>query len=358
MENTKINFKHQQIYVGIDVHLKQWKVSIHSKEFELKTMSMPPSVKEIVRHLKRNYPGADYYSVYEAGYSGYWIHEQLESNGIHNKIVNPADIPTMDKEKRVKTDRIDCRKLARELKKGGIESIYIRKKEQQEDRLLARTRALMVRKQTRCKNQIKSQLNFFGISIEEEDIKTHWSKNYINWIQKRAKELSMASYSIEALVEELLNLRAIILKLTKQIRAISREVRYKKEVDLLISIPGISVLTAMTILTEIGDINNFSGLDKLLSYIGLVPGEHSSGEKQLRTTMTHRGNKILKNVIIESSWVAVRKDPSLLLSFSNYIKKQRKTKAIIKIARKLVNRIRCVLLNNTEYKLSYIKKCS
>ena len=77
-------------------------------------------------------------------------------------------------------------------------------------------------------------------------------------------------------------------------------------------------------------------------------------ETQNRLSMTKRGNKFLKHVFIESAWTAVRKDPSLLLAYTNYSKRMLKTKAVIKIARKLINRIRYILINDEEYKLSVI----
>src|SRR4030095_8232167 len=97
---TKLNFKGQQIFIGIDVHLKNWKVSIFMDDIELETKSFPPSAKILGSYLRRMFPSGDYLSVYEAGYSGYWVHEELEREGIKNIIVNPADVPTKDKEKK------------------------------------------------------------------------------------------------------------------------------------------------------------------------------------------------------------------------------------------------------------------
>jgi transposase len=212
----------------------------------------------------------------------------------------------------------------------------------------------MVKKQTQCKNQIKSLLAFYGIYIEEEKIQSYWSRNYIEWIEFSTKQKGSATIAFNSLLKELKDLRSNILEITKQIRLLSRTERYLEKVRLLQSIPGISMLSAITILTEIGDIRNFNTLDKFNGYIGLIPGEHSSGERENKGGMLHRGNKALKHIIIESSWIAVRKDPSLILSYKDYIKKHKKTKAIIKIARKLVNRIRFVLINQKEYQLSVV----
>jgi transposase len=348
---TKLNFKGHSIYVGMDVHLRSWKISVLTDEIELETKTMEPSAKILSHYLRRMFPGATYYSVYEAGYCGYWIHEQLINEGIRNIIVNPADVPTKDKEKRRKTDPVDSRKLARELRKGDLESIYIPDKQQQEDKLLLRTRYALVKKQTSCKNQIKSTLVFFGIPLTDEKIKSHWSKRYIEWLRKLCEENSSKSLRLRAFLDQLENSRKIIAELTKQIRALSQQERYKKTMLLLESVCGISTLSGMTILTEFGDIKRYSRLDSLCSYVGLPADEHTSGGKEVKLGITKRGNKYLKKVLIESSWVAIRKDPALLLAYKNYNKKNKGSKCIIKIARKLLNRIRYVLVTGKPYQI-------
>ena len=104
-EDKQLNFENQNIFVGIDVHLKQWAVTIRSENLLLKTFSMDPSPVLLHNHLEKHYPGAKYSSVYEAGFCGYWIHRQLTSLDINNIIVNPADVPTTHKEKSRKRDK-------------------------------------------------------------------------------------------------------------------------------------------------------------------------------------------------------------------------------------------------------------
>jgi transposase len=105
----------------------------------------------------------------------------------------------------------------------------------------------------------------------------------------------------------------------------------------------------MSILTELEDISRFKTLDKLCSFIGLVPMTNSSGEKESVGGITQRQNKVLRSMIIESSWIAIRNDSALMLAYQELIKRKKPTRAIIKIAKKLVNRIRYVLKNKTLY---------
>lgn len=343
---NKIDFTGQPIYVGMDVHKKSWSVSIHTEHVEHKTFSQPPEVEKLVNYLQRTFPGATYHSVYEAGFSGFWIHDRLREEGIHCMVVNPADVPTKDKERTGKADRVDCRKLARNLRNGDIKGIYVPSRAKVEDRNLVRTRQSMVRKQTRCKNQIKSVLLFYGILIPEEG---HWSRRFINWIETIRMAKTSGDLTLKAHLEELKHLRQIIANLNRAILSLSRTEEYRADVLLLKSVPGISTLTAMTLLTELYDISRFSSLDKLASYAGLSPDIRSSGETEHTLGITCRRNATLRTVLIEASWVAVRKDPALIIAFNKFALRMKKTNAIVHIARKLLNRIRYVLKNRQRY---------
>jgi transposase len=150
-------------------------------------------------------------------------------------------------------------------------------------------------------------------------------------------------------LEELKHLRQIIASLNRTILALARTEQYRIPVRLLKTVPGISTLTAMTLLTELSDIARFPSLDEMSSYVGLIPDTHSSGEKEHTGEITQRRHRQLRCLLIEASWVAIRKDPVMLMAFAQYCKRMRKTRAIVKIARKLLNRIRYVLKNQAEY---------
>jgi transposase len=352
---SRLDFTGQQIYVGMDVHKKSWSISILTDQFEHKTFSQPPEVGVLVNYLKRNFPGAVYKSVYEAGFSGFWIHDRLQEQGVQCLVVNPADVPTKEKERAGKTDRVDCRKLARSLRNGEIEGIYVPTRLNVEDRGLIRTRHAMVKKQTRCKNQIKSILCFYGITIPEELANSHWSKRFINWIDSIRMERASGNLAFKVLLAELTHIRKTIAELNRAIRALSNTDDYRNNARILKTVPGISTLTAMTLLTELYDISRFKTLDKLCSYVGLIPNTNSSGEKDLKTGMTGRKNAQLRFVLIESAWTAARKDPALMMAFNELCKHMTKTNAIIRITKKLLNRIRYVLKNQHEYVTAVIQ---
>lgn len=342
-----LDFSGQNIYAGIDAHKKSWTVSIYTDRLYHKTFNQPPNGEALHKYLCKNFPNGTYYSVYEAGFCGYWIHHELEHYGINNMIVHPADIPLKDKERKGKTDRVDSNKLARHLRSGELEPIYVHREDHLSDRSLIRMRKTLSKEQTRWKNRIKSSLNFFKIQPPEayKQDSSYWSNRFITWLEDVTMRTEAGTYSFKNSLENLKRLRKDILEINKKIRALSREDKYRKRVDLLISIPGIGSLTAMIILSEIDDINRFKDLDQLASYVGIIPTSHSSGEKQTHGEMTNRGNKYIKSTLIESAWTAARVDPGLHLDYLTLCKRMKANKAIIRITRKLLRRIRYVLKN-------------
>jgi transposase len=352
----KIDFTDQNIYVGFDAHLKSWKVTVMAEDTVYKTFIQPPRPEVLYNYLKHNFPGGNYHSAYEAGFCGYWIHDKLVSFGINSIVVNPADIPTTDKERVQKEDKRDSRKIARSLSSGNLTPIYIPSIKIQRDRSLLRTRTMLVKDLARYKNRIKSFLYFYGISIDDSFInpQSHWSNRFMIWLESIDMGEESGNEALQVLLSECKNLRASILNMTKQVRRLSQTETYQKQVILLRSIPGIGLLTAMIILTELETINRFRNIDKLCGYIGLVPSTKSSGEKERTGDITPRGHNVLRTAIIESSWTAIRNDPSLMKSYLVYINRMDQNKAIIKIAKKLLSRILFVLKNNEPYICSIV----
>lgn len=356
-QNNKLNFNGQNIYVGFDVHLKSWKVTVMTDNLIIKTFSQTPSPDALYQYLNNNFPGAAYHSAYEAGFCGYWIHNKLVSLGINSIVVNPADIPTTDKEKVQKEDSRDSRKIARSLRSGELVAIHVPSLKTLEDRTLLRTRALLVKDLTRYKNRIKSFLYFHGIEFPQQFSKpdTHWSRRFILWLESITMLEKSGKIALNALITGSKNIRASILQINREIRLLSQTPVYKGQEKLLRSVPGIGLLTAMTLLTELETMNRFSNIDRLCGFIGLVPSTRSSGEKDKVGDITPRGHHVLRNALIESAWVAVRIDPALMKSYHEYCKRMEPNKAIIRIAKKLLSRIRFVLKNNQTYIYSVIK---
>lgn len=354
----KNSFDGQSFYVGIDVHKKSWKVSILTEHYEHKTFSQNPDPEKLADYLHRNFPNANYHAVYEAGFSGFSACRVLNKLGINCHVIHPADVPTSQKEKEQKTDTVDSRKLARILRSKEFNPIHIPDVKLESDRALMRMRSSLVKDISRIKNRIKSLLFQFGIDIPERFTShqtRHWSKVYINWLENLNVSEQSLKETIHSYIRSGQILRKELLEVNKKVRLLSRSQTYNENVELLMSIPGIGIITAMELLTQIGDINRFKREDELCSYVGLIPKMHGSGERMVSGKMTRRGLKKIKISLIEISWIAIRKDPALMHKFNELCLKMPKNKAIIRIARKVLNRIRYVLRTKNKYVSSVIK---
>jgi transposase len=356
-QSNKIDFKGHNIYIGLDVHLKSWTVTIMTEKLTHKTFSQPPQPDVLSNYLSRTFPGGKYYTAYEAGFCGYWIHNRLIKLGIQSMVVNPADIPTTGKEKVMKTDPRDSAKIARALRNGDLKPVYVPSSTTLEDRGLVRMRATLVKDLSRYKHRIKSFLYFHGIEYPDRFQKpqSHWSNRFNTWLSGLEFEDPAAGTTLSTLLEQTNFLRASVLKLTRQLRELGKSDRYKEQVDLLCSVPGVGLITAMIFLTEIGSIERFPNIDKFCGFIGLIPSTNSSGDKEVIGEITPRGHSILRNAVIESAWTAARHDPALQKSYNDYCRRMEPNEAIIRIARKVCSRISFVLKNKQPYVCSVVK---
>lgn len=351
-QRQELSFIDQNIYVGIDVHLKSWTVTVLTEHTTHKTFTQPPMPEALAVYLNDNFPEATYYSAYEAGFSGFWAHYKLMELGIQNIIINPADIPTTQKEQFQKNDPVDSRKIARALRAKQLTPIHVLKSQTVEDRSLVRMRNTIVGDLARFKARTKAFLNFYGIQKpkEFETKNAHWSKRYIKWLKENIEfETLSGRQSLNFLIMEVESQREILLEINRRIRTLCQEERYKKDMELLQSIPGIGQISAIYLLTQIENIHRFKSTNHLASYVGLIPNSYSSGDREIKGEMTFRGHGILKRILVESSWTAIKHDGALFLYYNQCVKRMHPNKAIVKIARKLLNRIYYVLKNEQKY---------
>jgi transposase len=219
---------------------------------------------------------------------------------------------------------------------------------------MVRLRSSLVREQTRYKNRIKAILQYYGLPTPDGILDRHWSRKYLAWLDQVRLQYASGDYAFRVLLAQLLSVRQTLAELTRRIRLLSQDEQYREKVALLCTIPGVSQLAAMVLLTELVDVERFKSLDQLASYTGLVPGEHSSGEREIDTGLSYRRNPALRLMLVECAWTAAKRDPSLLMCFNRYAGKMPKNKAIVKVARKLLSRIRFVLKNNAPYQICVV----
>lgn len=352
---SPLNFDGQKFYIGLDVHKKNWTVTIRSLGIELTTFSMNPSPQELLRYLQQHYPHGHYDSVYEAGFCGFWIHRELETLGLHNRVINPADVPTTGKEKSRKNDKIDSRKLARELENGSLTAIYVPNDFHLQLRSFCRLRYRVSQNQTRVKNRLKGFLAFYGYSLPRRDEMSHWSGQFIQWLRALEIAYGPGQEYLNLCLDELESHRRRLTIILRSLRYYCRNFNLQEQVDYLKSVKGIGFVTAITLYTEIIDMHRFRTLDELASFVGFVPSVYASGDQETTLGLTFRRNRYLRHLLVEAAWIAVRKDPALTQTFSRLLRRMSKERAIIRIAKKLLNRVRHVWLKQTTYVVGVVE---
>ena len=209
--------------------------------------------------LKKHYPDGDYLAVYESGFSGFSTYYALKEVGIECMIIHAADVPTTQYEEVMKSDKIDSVKLVRSLKAGLLKGIYIREKENIDDRSVVRIRKTIQKQLSGYKSRVKHMLHCNGVEIPErfERPGSMWSKVFIRWLKEDVQLLSSTRNSLDLLIRQVETIRMALLEATKVIRSLSQTERYRRKFDLLITVPGIGISVSMCILTEVYDIKRF-----------------------------------------------------------------------------------------------------
>jgi len=163
-------------------------------------------------------------------------------------------------------------------------------------------------------------------------------------------------FSFEVMFRELENLRQLKKELLLQLRKLAKSDRYKGSVRLLMSAPGIGMLTAIRLALEWGDVSRFGRKEEFGSFLGLVPSDYSSGDQEHRGHITKQGNRSVRRWLVESSWVAIRYDPVLLEKYRRVLRNcGSKKKAIVAVARKLALRLRWALLTEQPYAVGVLE---
>ncbi len=348
----KVSFADTPIYIGMDVHKKSWTVTILTEHSFHKKMQIAPKASELYNYLSYHFPDGDYHSVYESGFCGYSVHQNLAALGIKNIIVHAADVPVGHKEKSFKKDGRDSRQLALALRGNLLTGIHIPDQSAIELKQLLHSRDRVRKNLARVKNQIKAQLAYYGREIDLEGHQS-WSKVHITKLKEIIMHTEEGDFSFQSLLQDLDYFRRQKLAFHRYLRQLSKNETYKEDCELLVSIPGIGIITAMILIAELGTITRFPNLDTICAYAGICPTTHSSGEKNRVGKLTVRGNKYVKNAIIEASWTFKRLDPAMAKCFDDLCKRNLgSNKAIIRIAKKLLSRIRFVLTNRVKYELN------
>jgi transposase len=337
----------EDLFVGIDLHKHRWHVTIRTLDLELLSASIPGTWEALQRILAR-YGGHRLQAVYEAGYFGFRLHDRLVAQGIPCLVTPPSLVP-QEYGNRVKTDRRDSSKLAHLLAKGMLKRVWVPSEEELYHRQVIRRRRQLVRDRVRTQSRIKAELRFYGIHLEEP--RGQWTQIYFETLRRLRFGNRWMQESFNRLLEQYEFLSAQIDKQTQLLRELSETARYRERVEILQSIPGIGIISAMELLLELQDVSRFRRAEQLAAYVGLTPSQYSSADKVRMGRITGIGKNTLRSLLVEASWTLIRKDQAMREKYERIKIRSGGKRAIVAVARTLLLRMRRMLLDKQAYVL-------
>jgi len=338
------NYNNKKVFLGIDVHKKHYSVTAICDGQVVKKDTISAELERLVSYFQKYFSRAKIESAYEAGFSGFHLHRFLEKHGAKNHIIHAAgmEIAVGDK---VKTDKRDSLKLAIQLSVGRLQGNFVLSKKREDFRAITRLRESFLKHRIRIGCQLKALLFQQGMIPFD-----HTQKTSSKWI-KSVLSMKMSS-DIRSAVEQYAYLWLHMTEKIKEIDTLlKRQAKQDSHLEVVYqSAPGIGPLAARTLANELGDMSQFSNEKKLFSYVGVTPSEHSSGEHVRQGHITRQGKAILRKVLVQSAWIAIRYDYSLLQIYQRIAKTSGAKKAIVAIARRLIGRIRSCFRTGQLYK--------
>ena len=292
--------EHGTTYVGIDAHKKTLFVAMlngpATTPVPWQLANEPHAVRRLVRTLEREAPGP-VRVFYEAGPCGYALQRQLTTARVTCEVVAPALIPRKPGE-RVKTNRHDARKLVELGRAGLLTPVQPPTPEEEAVRDLARGRDDAREDLQRARHRLDKLLLRRGLHWAGK----HWTRAHRRWMATLAWPHPAERAVVDDYLLAIDQLDARLMDLDAQLAAIAESEPYREPVGWLRCFRGIDTLTAMLILAELHDFRRFVSAPALMAYLGLVPGENSTGDKHRRGRITRTGNALVRRLLVEAAW--------------------------------------------------------
>lgn len=288
-------------YVGLDVHKDSITIAIADEgrsgnvRVYGKIANNHDQIDKVMRKLISQ--NTQLRCVYEAGPCGYPLYRHLKSKGINCIVAAPALIPKKSGD-RVKNDRRDATKLAALHRAGELTAVYVPDQQDEALRDLVRARADIQKALRTVKQQINSLLLRNAICYPG---KTKWSTAHISWLKHLRMSHPAQQIALTEYLDAMTTTEFRVKRISQQIENFYHTWRLAPVVDALQCLRGISLISAVTVLAELGDLTRFDNATQLMAYLGLVPSEHSSGNTIKRGGITKAGNTHVRKALIESA---------------------------------------------------------
>lgn len=326
------------IFIGIDVDKSKFSFTVRDHTTMNRSKCIPSNPEHLYNYIRKEFSDKKVVCAYEAGPTGFHLYDYLQDRDTPCFVVSPLSIPKPPNEC-VKTNRLDSHKIAHYLKSGDLTSIRVPERAYRELRHLVKTREIYVSKRKKAKQRIKGVLLSAHLYPLVKDSYSSWSYRYIKEIKEIEcstgvrKRLDMLLMDLEYARTQLLDIHKELKQFCKNHTAIERYMHYLQSID------GIGFITSITILGKSGDPRRLKDIRELGAFVGLVPREHSTGDTVKKGPITHFGDTVLRQLLIEASWSAIRHNKHLNQFFHRIKKKHHPTigsrKAIVAVARKM-----------------------
>jgi transposase len=342
------------VFAGLDVDKKSISVTFTDHQGLLKSMRMPYSVDHLVNHVRKHYGDKKVAFAYEAGPTGYGLYDGLVAQQHRCLIVSPSMIPKAPGQ-RVKTNRLDSRGIAENLRGGQLKSIHVPTTLYRELRHLTQLRDALVSEAVAMKQRIKSLLLMEGLEFPPAPAGSQWSFLVKDKLRKLPCS-AVVRFKLDQLLDNLEFGEKQVLKATREIRRFCQnDPELAQCIEYLKTVPGIGWIVASQMMARIGDWRQIKNIRQLPAFLGLVPSESSTGERTDRGSITHSGDPRLRSKLIQASWSAIRQDGELREFFRTVMKKHPRhlgpRVAIVAVAHKLCMRAAVVLMKQRPYEI-------
>ena len=295
--------KQKIVYIGLDVDDTQYHGSALNKESgELLSFRCRPTLKGLLGQLakvRKHFPRYTIKVVYEASYIGFTLQRDLAEKGICCDVVAPSSIPRKGG-KAVKTDRIDAAQLAQFYANDLLTIVQVPELEMEQDRDLLRSRQSLMHQREQVRRHLQAILRRNGLHYKAEtQHKSHWTIQHHSWLERTiTAQPGSLKVNLQLLYRQLQDINRSLAEYNEQIEALAKTERYQKSVQALTCYKGIKTIFALTMITEIGDVQRFPHPRQLVSWIGMDIREYSSGGKHNRFGITKHGNRYLRTAFI------------------------------------------------------------
>lgn len=343
---------HYDIFAGLDVDKTSISVTFMNHQKVIRSMRIPYSAEHLLSYIRKHFPDQRVAFVYEAGPTGYGLHDQLTAQGYPCLVASASMVPRAPGQ-RVKTNRLDSQKLSETLRGGQLRGIHVPSLSYRHLRHLTQLRDTFIRQIAATKCRIKALLLFEGIPFPQAPPGSQWS----TLVRAQLKQIDctgVVRFKLDRLLCSLEFAHQQAIQTMREIRQFChQDPELRSCIEYLRSIPGIGWIVASHLLARIGDCRQIRNVRQLAAFLGLVPTEHSTGESIQRGAITRSGDSRLRSKLIQSAWSAIRQDPELRefyrCIYQRHPRDRAARKAIVAVARKLTTRIYAVLHEQRPY---------